>query len=66
MVIAIFILADADELAVARSNLENAANKTRQANQLLSERLHELDIQNEDIIRKIADTEKYLDQLLAQ
>jgi len=58
--------ADADELAAARSNLQGAMDQTRHSNALLSERLHQLDIQNEDILRKIADTQKYLDQLLAQ
>ena len=41
-------------------------DQTRHSNTLLSERLHQLDIQNEDILRKIADTQKYLDQLIAQ
>ena len=41
-------------------------DQTRHSNALLSERLHQLDIQNEDILRKIADTQKYLDQLIAQ
>ena len=41
-------------------------DQTRHSNALLSERLHQLDIQNEDIMRKVADTQKYLDQLLTQ
>lgn len=60
------IIADADELAAARANLQSTMDQTRHSNALLSERLHQLDIQNEDILRKIADTQKYLDQLLCQ
>ena len=58
-----WIIADADELA-ARANLQSKMNQNRHSNAVLSERLHQLDIYNEDIMRKIADTQKELDQLL--
>ena len=51
---------------MARANLQATMDQTRNTNATLSEKLHELDLQNEDILRKIADTQKYLDQLLTQ
>ena len=60
------LLADGDELACARANLAETADKTRAGNAILSDKIHHLDLQNQDVARKIADTQKYLDQLLAQ
>ena len=62
----IIYIADADELAAARASLQSTMDQTRASNAGLSERMHQLDLQNEDIMRKILDTQKYLDQLLAQ
>jgi|JI10StandDraft_1071094.scaffolds.fasta_scaffold829958_1 hypothetical protein len=58
--------ADADELAVARGNLLDTADRTREANAILGDKIHSLDVDNESILRKIGDTQKYLDQLLTQ
>lgn len=60
------LLADADELAVARANLLDTADRTREGNAILADKIHGLDIENEGVLRKIGDTQKYLDQLLAQ
>jgi len=59
-------LADADELAVARGNLLDTADRTREANAILADKINSLDLDNESIVRKVGDTQKYLDQLLTQ
>ena len=41
-------------------------DKTRAGNALISDKIHQLELQNEDIRCKIADTQKYLDQLVTQ
>ena len=60
------LLADADELAVARGNLLDTADRTREANAILADKINSLDLDNESIVRKVGDTQKYLDQLLTQ
>ena len=66
MVTYIIILADADELAVARVHLAETAEKARYTNAALNEKLHSLHGENENVMRKIADTERYLSQLIVQ
>ena len=58
--------ADADELAVARASLQETTEKTRLTNSGLNDRLNCLEGENENVRRKIADTERYLDQLTVQ
>lgn len=58
--------ADADELAVARAHLQETADKTRLTNAGLNDKLNCLEAENENVRRKIADTERYLDQLIVQ
>lgn len=53
-------------MAVARASLLENADKTRKTNAMLSDKSHELSLHLQDVNRKIGDTEKYLDQLLAQ
>ena len=60
------IIADADELAVARAHLQETADKTRLTNAGLNDKLNCLEAENENVRRKIADTERYLDQLIVQ
>ena len=59
-------IADADELAVARAHLHETAEKAQLTNASLNEKLHVLHAENENVMRKIADTERYLGQLIAQ
>lgn len=51
---------------MARASLLETADKTRKTNAMLSDKSHELNLHLQDVNRKIGDTEKYLDQLLAQ
>lgn len=51
---------------MARASLLENADKTRKTNAMLSDKSHELNLHLQDVNRKIGDTEKYLDQLLAQ
>ena len=53
-------------MTVARASLLETADKTRKTNAMLSDKSHELNLHLQDVNRKIGDTEKYLDQLLAQ
>ena len=51
---------------MARASLQETTEKTRLTNAGLNDRLNCLDGENENVRRKIADTERYLDQLIVQ
>jgi hypothetical protein len=53
------IIADVDELTIARASLAETLEKTRFSNATLNEKLNSLCLENESVKRKVDDTEKY-------